>query len=66
METNNPKRPYFPYIQKNEYISFPDAKPAPIIVPIITKHIFIIFLIKNHLFNFIKYLEKNAYNWYKY
>ena len=43
---NIPHKPLIPYIQKKLYISLPDANPAPIIVPIKTKQIFKILLIK--------------------
>ena len=31
-----PSKPFIPNFPKNRYISLPDAKPAPTIVPIIT------------------------------
>lgn len=37
-----PYIPFFPTFAKNISISFPDAKPAPMIVPIITQTAFII------------------------
>ena len=45
LENIKPSNPKKPYEQKNTYISFPEANPAPIIVPIITKLIFKVFLI---------------------
>ena len=41
---------------KNKYISCPDAKPAPIVVPIITKTIFKTFFIKK--LPHIKYMKE--------
>lgn len=40
LEITNPTSPFNPYILKNSNISFPEAKPAPMIVPIITKTTF--------------------------
>ena len=37
--TAKPAIPRFPYLLKKSQISWPDAKPAPIIVPIIIKQI---------------------------
>ena len=48
--------PINPYLLKNKYISCPDAKPAPIVVPIITKTIFKTFFIKK--LPHIKYMKE--------